>query len=201
MSRSFGCDRSARPIATRWRSPPERLRGDRSSSGVTPRRSTTSSKAIVARDTPSLRRGAPNIRLRRTDEVREQARLLEDVAERPLVGRQKGSVPVLPHFAVDLAEPVVEAQKTGNAAQDRRLAATGRTEYRGHAFRPGGEAGVERELADRSLEFREYCVFRGHARARETRFSIRIIDSMTAKAKTTMPPARMLASRHCIVST
>ena len=42
---------------------------------------------------------------------------------------------------------------------------------------------------------------RAHARARAKRFSIRIIERITAKANTTMPPARMLASRHCIVST
>src|SRR5271165_3768778 len=134
-------------------------------------------------------------------EVRKEARFLEHVAERPPVRRQKGPVAILPDVALDLAKPVAHAQKAGDAAQDRRLAATRRAEERGHALRWRSEAGVERELADRSPKFGADGCFRAHAPARETRFSIRIIDRMTPKANTTMPPARMLASRHCIVST
>ncbi len=46
ISKSSGCDSSARPIATRWRSPPESRAAGRSKSGAMPRRSTTSSKAM-----------------------------------------------------------------------------------------------------------------------------------------------------------
>ena len=45
----------------------------------------------------------------------KQAGFLEDVSERPLVGRQERAVFILPHFAVDLAN-AVDAQKTGDAA-------------------------------------------------------------------------------------
>ena len=51
-------------------------------------------------------------------------------AERPLVGRQKGLVPVLPHVAVDVADLVVQAQEARNAAQNRGLAASRRAEQR-----------------------------------------------------------------------
>ncbi len=57
ISSSFGCDSRARPIATRCRSPPERLCGERSSSRVRP----SSSIDLVegdARPTPA-RCGAP----------------------------------------------------------------------------------------------------------------------------------------------
>ena len=47
---------------------------------------------------------------------------------------------------------------------------------------------------------RMVCVA-AHPRILAKRFSIRVIDRITTKAKTTMPPARMLASRHCMVST
>ena len=40
-----------------------------------------------------------------------------------------------------------------------------------------------------------------HRPARATRFSISVIASMTIKAKIAMPAARILASRHCMVST
>ena len=75
---------------------------------------------------------------------------LKHIAERPLVRRQKGTTTVLPHVAVDLANAVAHAQEPGDAAQDRRLAAAGRAEKRGHAFRRRREACVERKLADRA---------------------------------------------------
>ncbi len=134
-------------------------------------------------------------------EVRKEARFLEHVAERPAVGRQKGSVPVLPDVAVDVADAVAQAEETGDAAQDRRLAAARGAEQRRHPLGGGREGGVERELADHALERRADRIVSAHARARAKRFSIRIIVRMTAKAKKTMPPARMLASCHCIVST
>ncbi len=77
-------------------------------------------------------------------EVRKQARFLEDVAERPLVGRQERSVAVLPDVAVDVADAVGEPVQARDAAQHRGLAAARRTEQRGHALRRRGEAGVER---------------------------------------------------------
>ena len=43
--------------------------------------------------------------------------------------------------------------------------------------------------------------FRGHGRTTTLRFSIKVIVRITAKAKITMPPARMLASRQRDAST
>jgi hypothetical protein len=40
-----------------------------------------------------------------------------------------------------------------------------------------------------------------HDPARDTRFSIKVIVRMTAKAKITIPAARMFASRHWAFST
>ena len=39
-------------------------------------------------------------------QVLKQARFLEDISERTLVGRQERAVLILPHFAVDLANAV-----------------------------------------------------------------------------------------------
>ena len=55
--------------------------------------------------------------------MRKQARLLEHIAERTFVGRQKRPVPVLPHVAADDAQAVRKPQESGDAAQDRGLAA------------------------------------------------------------------------------
>ena len=58
ISSSRGCASSARPIATRWRSPPDSVCGRRASSGRMPSRSTTSSKPIrraAARRRPKRR--------------------------------------------------------------------------------------------------------------------------------------------------
>ena len=210
ISSSFGCERSARPIATRWRSPPERLRGDRSSSGATPRSSTTSSKPIGRRPSAHRQGGEtpPRQGLRRAEhqiaahrQVREQARFLEDITERPLVGRQKRSVPALPRLAVDLADAVAHAQEPGDAAQHRRLAAARRTEERGHALRRRGEAGVEGELADRPPEFRAdlaSALIRGPARS-----AFRSGSSRGSRRRRTRPcrrrgcwPRPIASSRH-----
>src|SRR5208282_5218249 len=89
----------------------------------------------------------------------------------------------------------------GDAAQDRGLAAARRAEQGGHALGRRGKGRVERKRAERALEVGLDRLAVAHARARAKRFSIRIIDRMTAKANTTMPPASRLASRHRIVST
>src|SRR5262249_17415906 len=133
-------------------------------------------------------------------EMLKQARFLENIAERTLVGRQERAIAVLPDLAVDFAD-AIHVQETGDAAQDRGLAAPRWAEQGGHSLGRRGKAGVERELADRAAKFSPDRVCRVHAPARAKRFSSRIIVRMTPNANTTMPPARKLASRQRMVST
>src|SRR5208282_2229020 len=121
-------------------------------------------------------------------QMRKQAGFLEHIAQRPLIGRQENAVAVLPQVAVNVAQAVVEAQKTGNATQNRGLAAARGAEQSGDALGRRGEAGVERELAYRAPEDGVDAIFRRHMRAPAKRFSMRFIATMTTKAKITMPP-------------
>ena len=56
-------------------------------------------------------------------EMRKQARLLEHIAERAPMGRQKSALRVLPDLAGDDAKSVREPLEAGDAAQHRGLAA------------------------------------------------------------------------------
>jgi hypothetical protein len=79
--------------------------------------------AVADRAAAPSERGYSPTRSRRAEhevaahcEVREEARLLEHVAERPPVRRQKGALAVLPDIAHDLAKPVAQPQEAGDAA-------------------------------------------------------------------------------------
>ena len=119
-------------------------------------------------------------------EMREQARFLKDVADRPLMRRFEGRS-VLPDVAVDRAIAVTQALQTRDAAQDRGLAAAGRSEKTGHACRRYRKGGVELESPERAAEGGADRLSALIRLARATRLSIRVIARMTAKAKTTMP--------------
>jgi hypothetical protein len=66
-------------------------------------------------------------------QVRKEARLLEDVAERAPVGRAEGLV-VLPDLAIDDEPPVRDALQPGDGAQQRGLARAGMAEQGGDAL-------------------------------------------------------------------
>ena len=135
-------------------------------------------------------------------EMREQARLLEHVADRPLIGRPESRA-VLPDLAADREIAVPQHLQPGDAAQHRRLAAARRPEERGHAAHRRLERGIEHEGAERAPKARDD---RGgglgaHAPSRPTRFPITAIERMTQKEKTSMPADRMCASVQRSVST
>ena len=135
-------------------------------------------------------------------EVREQARLLKHVADRPLMGRPEIRA-VLPDLPADREIAVLQHLQTGDAAQHRRLAAARWSEQRGHAPHRRLEAGIEREGAEHAAKARDK---RGiglvaHGPSCPTRFPIKAIERMTRKEKTTMPADRMCAWVHLSVST
>ncbi len=132
--------------------------------------------------------------------MREQARFLKDVADRPLMRRFEGRS-VLPDVSVDGAIAVTQALQTRDAAQDRGLAAAGRSEKTGHAGRRHRKGSVELESPKRAPEGGADRLVGAHSLARATRLSIRVIAKMTAKAKATIPAERMLASNQRDVST
>ncbi len=139
-------------------------------------------------------------------EMREQARLLEHVADWPLVSSSEGRW-VLPDLAVDRAEASGQVLQAGQTARHGGLAAAGRAEDRGDAGGWNGETGVQPKRPDRATKRGQDSTgfvrgrVRRHARTPALRFSISIMVRITANANTTMPPARMLASRHRDAST
>ncbi len=78
-------------------------------------------------------------------QMREEAGLLKDVAERALVGRQEGPA-VLPDLAVDAQIAVRHAHQPGDQTQQAGLAGAGVTEERGDAPTGQRQIHVEREL-------------------------------------------------------
>src|SRR5690242_20537067 len=133
-------------------------------------------------------------------EVREEARFLEDVPDRPFMGGAEAFA-VLPHVRTDGAEALGQALQPGDAAQDRGLAASGRSDQPCHAARRQREGRIEAEPPERSSKRDTDRLRLPHSPTRAVRFSMRVMARMTAKAKTTMPAARMFASRHCNIST
>src|SRR5712691_7817009 len=138
--------------------------------------------------------------------MREQAGFLEYVANRPLVGLSKSRWG-LPDLTIDRAKTSGQVVQAGQTARDRGLAATGRTKNRCYTGGRSGEACVQRKCSDLAAErnVNSAGAVRGvvhrHGRTPALRFSISIIVRITAKAKITMPPARMLASRQRDAST
>ena len=133
-------------------------------------------------------------------EVRKQARFLKNVADGTPVRWQEGRR-VLPYLAVDRAKSLTQPVEAGDAAEHRRLAAARGSKQRRDAPRGCFERRVERKRADRAAKTRLDDLAAHHRPARATRCSISVIASMTIKAKIAMPAARILASRHCMVST
>ncbi len=186
-------------MATRWRSPPERLRGDRVEELRQPKQIDDLLEADLLRVGRRCALPRAKKQVAPHGKMREEARFLEDVADRPLV-RAAGTSRVLPDVAVD-RKGSLEPLQAGDAAQNRRLAAAGRSEESGDAASRCGEGDIEIEPPEPAAERDPNPAPAAHSPARATRFSISVMARMTAKAKTTMPAARMLASRHCEVST
>ena len=166
-----------------------------------PRSSITSSKTMLALvPLPSCaRRAEQEVAAHR--EMREQARLLEDISERAFVGRQERAV-------FDPARPRRRSRRPPlmrrRPAMQRRTVVLPQPDGPNRAVTP--LAGAVKPASSANLPMLpRNCgpdrVSSAHAPARAKRFSSRIIARMTAKAKATMPPASMFASRHRIVST
>ena len=96
-------------------------------------------------------------------EVGKEARLLKHVAERPLMRRNESSAAVLPDLARDIAEPILDVDQSGDAAQNRGLAAAGRAEQHRDSGRRNLENGLERELAERAAKLGADLVRQRHA--------------------------------------
>src|SRR5262249_198323 len=110
---------------------------------------------------------------------------------------------VLPDLAIDRAEAVGHALQAGNAARHCGLAAAGRAEDCGDAGDGQAELGIEREIAEPAAEG---CIDpagfdRSHPLRLPALLSITVMGRITANAKITMRPRRMLASRQRDVST
>jgi hypothetical protein len=133
--------------------------------------------------------------------MRKEAGLLEDIADRPLVGGTEERA-VLPDIAVDGDMALWQAQEAGNAAQHRGLARARRAEQAGDAGRRDVERDIQVETPERPAEQgANDAGCSAHSPFRRARLSMTVMSRMTVKAKTTIPPARMLASCQREVST
>ena len=83
--------------------------------------------------------------------MREEGVLLEDEADRPLLGRQvEASSGVEPVVSVD-RDPPAGSAKPGERSQDGRLAGSGGPDER-HDLAADGQLDVEGELAERNVQ-------------------------------------------------
>ena len=96
-------------------------------------------------------------------EVGKEARLLKHVAQRSLMRRNESSAAVLPDLARDIAEPILDVDQSGDAAQHSRLAAARRAEQHRDSGRWNLENGLERELAERTAKLGADLVLWRHA--------------------------------------
>ena len=87
-------------------------------------------------------------------EVRQEARLLENVTQRAVMRRNEDTFLafVLPDLAIDAHPSAGATFEPGQGAQERRLARTRRSEQRTHPVSGQGQVDVERELATRKLK-------------------------------------------------
>ena len=123
-----GPDISARPTATRWRSPPDRSVTRRSSSRSISSIATTRSRSGDVARMPAVEEVAPDVH------VREQRDVLRHVADVALVRRHVD--PALrreQHAAVDGDRSAVRRAQPRDGVEDRRLAGARRPEERGRA--------------------------------------------------------------------
>ena len=109
---------------------------------------------------------------------------------------------ILPDIAADVAKPLF--QGGCSPAMQRNisgLAAAGRAEQPSDAAGGRFKSRIERKTSKHSAKARRDACGLRHSPMRAARFWISVIARMTAKENTTMPAARMFASRHCEVST
>src|SRR5208282_5046832 len=97
---------------------------------------------------------------------------------------------VLPDVSADGAEAVTEPLKPRDAAKHSGLAAPGRPKEGRDSCGRDLERRIKGKPSQRAAECNLDDVRFAHSPARATRFSISIMDRMTANAKTTMPAAR-----------
>jgi len=109
----------------------------------------------------------------------KQARLLKDIAQRPLVRGNEGAAAILPDLSCNIAESIFNVDQTGDAPQDRRLASARRAKQHRDPGRWNREHGLKREFPQRAAKLGVDLVRRRHAPALARRFWIRIIDKIT----------------------
>src|SRR5215469_4591694 len=108
----------------------------------------------------------------------KQARLLKDIAHRPLVGGNEGAAAILPDLAGDIAESIFNVDQPGDAPQDRRLAATRRAKQHRYPGRWNRKDSLEREFPQRAAKLGVDLMRRRHAPALARRFWMRIVDKI-----------------------
>ncbi len=144
MSRMRGLVSSARAMPTRWRSPPDRRSRHAFEQGL----DAEQRHRVVELHPARRRRDAAQAELQVAPhrQVREQAGLLEHVAELAAVSRhQDAARVVLPAFAIDHQAAARRRLQPGDAAQQRGLARAGVAEQRGDAAPGQAQVNVEAE--------------------------------------------------------
>ena len=158
MTSRRGRASSARPIATRCFSPPDRFAGRRPSNPPIPSSSTTWSispgrppvRDVPGREPASVKQVLPH------GHVRKQAAFLKDIADAALLRRhEQAAFGVGQRLAVDDDAAMLRADQPGDDVDQRCLARAGAAEQRGQPAL-GRERGVEHEgaeaVADRDLD-------------------------------------------------
>ena len=128
-SSSDGPDISARPSATRWRSPPDRSVTRRSSSpSISSMRTTRSRSRATTPGMPPVEQVAAH------EHVGKERHVLRHVADVTMVRRQvDAGVRRVEHAPVDGDGAAPRRAQAGDRVEDRRLAGAGRAEERGGA--------------------------------------------------------------------
>ena len=136
IRKTLGTRTIARPIATRWRCPPESCPGLRSRYSVSPSKAATSltrfSRTLFF--TLAIRKRKADVRRHR--EIRIQRVVLEDHRDVALLGREVGDVAV-----ADEDRPGVDLLEAGEHPQRRRLSGAGWAHQ--HHELPVGDVQIE----------------------------------------------------------
>ena len=151
------------------------------------RRQPQQSGGFVEAD-PAVRRGDPPqavLQIAPDREVGKEARLLEDIADGPLVDGDEPAL-VLPGIAVQLHKAQLRPRQSGDGAQDAGLARAGTAEKGRHPCRRGGEGDIQLEAAQARFKLHPQTAQDPTLRRRR---SSRYMANTTAKEKSTMPPA------------
>src|SRR5215470_16565005 len=104
----------------------------------------------------------------------KQARLLKDVAQRPLMGGNERAAAILPDLSCDIAEPIFNMDQPSDTPQDRRLAASRGAKQHSDPGRRNREHGLKR-----AAKLGVDLVHRRHAPALARRFWMRINEITT----------------------